>query len=104
MAHLRFGNESVIEHVKADEGTNTSTPEPRPDLGNRVTSMNLNEVDGDDNPSRAMNLQMAVRLWTMHSNTAPAWVESDDDDLLAQLVADHFNTKVGRPKSWTEDH
>jgi hypothetical protein len=41
--------------------------------------MNLNEVDGEDNPSRGMNLTMLTRLWALHSDKPPAWVESDDE-------------------------
>jgi hypothetical protein len=58
-----LGNESVTEPYKPDEGTDETKIRQRKDLGRRVTSMNLNEVDGDDNPSRAMNLTMVTRLW-----------------------------------------
>lgn len=102
MPTVRLGNESVVEHVKPDEGTNESVARARKDLGQRVTTMSVNEVDGEDRESRAMNLSMVVRLWDMHSDKPPAWVESDDE-LLEQLVAGQFGCPQGRPKSWKED-
>jgi hypothetical protein len=44
-----LGNQSVTEPYKPDEGTDETLIRSRADLGRRVTSMNLNEVDGDDN-------------------------------------------------------
>jgi hypothetical protein len=101
MPQLRFGNESVIEGYKPDEGTNEVLLRERKDLGRRTTTMSLNETDIDDNPSRAMNLVQAIRFWAQSSDKPPAWVEGDDD-LLVDLVADHFGCPVGRPKSWKE--
>lgn len=105
MPVLYLGNESVIEKIKKDPALDDAPDNveyrDRADLGKRVTSMNLNEVDGDDKPSRAMNLTLAARFWPDHSDKPPAWVEGDDD-LLVQLVADHFDCKIGRPKSWKE--
>jgi hypothetical protein len=96
-----LGNQSVTEPYKPDEGTDETLIRSRADLGRRVTAMNLNEVDGDDNPSRGMNLTMAARLWAMHSDEAPAWVESDDE-LLSALIADHYGCDIGRPDDWQE--
>jgi hypothetical protein len=48
-----LGNESVTEPYKPDEGTDATEIKARPDLGRRVTAMNLNEVDGSDEPSRS---------------------------------------------------
>jgi hypothetical protein len=48
-----------------------------------------------------MNLTMATRLWAMHSDEAPAWVESDDE-LLSALIADHYGCDIGRPDDWQE--
>lgn len=101
MPTIALGNESVIEHYKPDEGTDETKVKARKDLGNRVTTMSLNETDITDKPSRAMNLQMVTRLWEMHSDKPPAWVDGDDE-LLTQLVADHYGAPVGRPKSWKE--
>jgi hypothetical protein len=96
-----LGNESVTEPYKPDEGTDETKIRQRKDLGRRVTAMNLNEVDGQDEPSRGMNLTMLTRLWAMHSDKSPSWVESDDE-LLAALIADHYGCKNGRPKNWKE--
>jgi hypothetical protein len=96
-----LGNESVTEPYKPDEGTDETKIRQRKDLGRRVTTMNLNEVDGDDNPSRAMNLTMVTRLWALHSDKPPAWV-AGDDDLLNALIADHYGCELGRPKNWKE--
>jgi hypothetical protein len=98
---LRLGNESVIEGYKPDEGSNEVLYRSRKDLGKRTTTMSLNETDIDDNPSRAMNLTQAIRFWAQWSDKPPAWVEGDDD-LLVALVAEHFGCPVGRPKSWSE--
>jgi hypothetical protein len=66
-----LGNESVTEPYKPDEGTDETKIRQRKDLGRRVTTMSLNEVDGDDNPSRAMNLTMATRLWAGSPTSRP---------------------------------
>ena len=103
MATIVLGNDSVIEEVKKDQALDASPDNveyvKRKDLGRRETTMDLNEVDGDDNPSRAMNLTLAVRFWPRHSDKPPAWVDGTDE-LLVALVADHFGCPVGRPKSW----
>jgi hypothetical protein len=45
--------------------------------------------------------------WNHHSrgdnvaDTAPDWVESDNDG-LAQLLAEHFECPKGRPKGWKD--
>lgn len=101
MPTVLLGNESVTEPYKPDEGTDETLIRPRADLGRRVTAMNLNEVDGVDNPSRGMNLTLAIRFWAQHSDQPPAWVESDDD-LLAALIADHYGCELGRPENWKE--
>jgi hypothetical protein len=101
MAQLRFGNESVIEGYKPDEGTNDVVYRAREDLGCRIQTMSLNETDIDDNPSRAMNLALAVRFWGQCSDKPPVWVEGDDE-LLVSLVADHFGCPIGMTKSWKE--
>jgi hypothetical protein len=103
MPTVEFGNESVLEPRKKDD-TKDASPDNvelkvRKDLGRRVTTMSLNEVDGDNNPSRGMNLTMATRLWPMQSDRPPSWVDSEDD-LLAELLADQYDCPVGRPKSW----
>src|SRR5262245_32236812 len=105
MPTIMLGNASVVEEVKKDEALDASPYHVervhRKDLGKRVTTMVLNETDIDDRPSRGMNLTMAVQLWARHSDKPPDWVEGDDE-LLAQLVADHYGCSVGRSKSWKE--
>lgn len=112
MPVVAFGNESVVETYKPDEGTNATKLRHRKALGRRITTMHLNEVDGpppgpaaaawEERPSTSMNVAMAIRFWAGESDKAPAWVESTDE-LLAQLLAQHFDCPVGRPKSWKED-
>lgn len=101
MPTVMLGNESVLEPYKPDPGTDVTKTRARNDLGRRTTTMSLNEVDGADNPSRAMNLAMLTRLWPLHSDQPPAWVDGDDP-LLVSLIADHFGCEQGRPKSWKE--
>jgi hypothetical protein len=96
---VTLGNESVLESYKPDQGTNATKLKARTDLGQQVTTMQLNEVDGDDRPSRSMNLTLVLRFWAEHSDKPPAWVDGDDD-LLNALVADELGCKIGRPKSW----
>lgn len=98
---LTFGNESVVEGYKEDEGVNLVKLRARKDLGRRVTTMNLNETDIDERPSRAMNLKTCVLMWQELSDKAPSWVEGDDR-LLVELAADHFGCAIGRPKNWRE--
>ena len=99
MPTVQLGNESVIESYKPDPGTNATKLKSRKDLGQQVTTMHLNEVDGEDRPSRAMNLTMVQRFWSEHSDKPPMWVDGDDD-LLNALVADELGCDIGRPKSW----
>lgn len=112
---VSLGNESVIEGYKPDEGVDTTLFRPRKDLGSRVVSMNLSETEGRmvevlegkppvwvEQPSRSMNLTMAIRLWTHCSDKDPSWVESNDP-LFASLLADHFGgIPTKRPKDWKE--
>jgi len=43
-------------------------------------------------------------LWGFHSNAeAPSWVWSDND-VLAKMVADHFDTSLGLPADFAETH
>lgn len=105
MAVITLGNAHVIEVFKKDDGLEP-TPDnieivDRADLGQQVCTMNLNEVDGDDRPSRAMNLNCVVRMWPFQSDQPPAWVDGDDE-LLVALVAEHFECPAGRPKNWQE--
>lgn len=99
MPTLNLGNASVVESYKPDPGTNETKLKRRKDLGRQVTTMQLNEVDGDDRPSRSMNLTLVKRFWSEHSDQPPAWVDGDDD-LLNALVADEFGCDIGRPKNW----
>lgn len=105
MAIVYLGNKSVITQVKKDDSLDATADNlktiGRGDLGQRVTTLNLNETDIEDRPSRAMNLALAANLWATQSDKAPVWVESDDE-LLATLIADHFGCPVGRPKSFKE--
>ena len=102
-ATLWFGNSSVIEEVKIDPDLDASPGNVkylnRSDLGNQVTTMSMNEVDGDGNWSREINSSTAKLLWSKHSDKPPAWIVGTDE-LLVALLADHYGCPVGRPKSW----
>lgn len=99
MPIVAFGNESVVERVKKDASKDDSPDNVqvvgRQDLGNRVTTMALNE------PSLAANVAHVERFWGGESDEPPAWVESDSDALEA-VLADHYGCPRGRPKSWKE--
>jgi hypothetical protein len=69
MPTLNLGNASVVESYKPDPGTNETKLKRRKDLGQQVTTMQLNEVDGDDRPSRSMNLTLVKRFWSQHSDS-----------------------------------
>jgi len=105
MATIVLGNDSVIEEVKIDPALDASPDNvhyvARKDLGRREVTMDLNEVNGDDRPSRAMNFTLAVRFWGRHSDKPPAWVDGTDR-LLVELLADHYGCPIGRPKTWTK--
>lgn len=111
MPTIRLGNVSVVQAYKPDEGVNVVLIKKDPYAGNRVTTFALNETepvrhpDGtlgpEDRPSRALNFSMVKRIWPEHSDKNPAWVEGDDE-LLVALLADEFTCAVGRPKKWQE--
>jgi hypothetical protein len=105
MPNIRLGNESVIEETKKDPDAESSADnvyyKARKALGNRVTTMFLAETDIANRPNRAMNMQLATREWERHSDKPPAWVDGDDD-LLVQLLADHYGCPIGQPKNWKE--
>lgn len=100
---LLLGNTAPVDSVRGadDELTRTS----RPDLGNRITTVSLPE----DAPMPPSEVLRSVRdLWPWHSDAdGPEWVECDDDEALAGVVAAEFTTpdhacSVGRPKGWEE--
>lgn len=66
----------------------------------QVTTIQANEAD------RLLNLTVIKGLWTTQSTEPPAWVESEDERLAAD-VADVFSNDdhtcvVGRPTKWGE--
>lgn len=105
MATILMGNVSVIEEVKKDPDLDASPDNviyvKRDDLGKRTTSFQLNEVDINDKESREMNSSMAKLLWAKHSDKPPAWVDGNDE-LLVALLADYYGCPIGQPKSWKE--
>lgn len=100
MPTVMFGNESVLEPYKPDPDVNIIKTRPRPELGRQVTTMFLVETDINEQPSLPMNVAMAVRFWANDSDQPPSWVECPENDLLAQVIAQHFGCPVGRPKKW----
>ena len=105
---LLLGNTAVVE-VRTNEDPKTGERLPderidRSDLGNRTTTVRFPQ----DVPLDT-RVQHVRELWPYHSDAdGPEWVESDDDPLLAELVARNFTTEthtctVGRPKGWKED-
>jgi hypothetical protein len=99
MPTVTLGNVSVVQGFKPDEGINVVVLRRVKNVGNQETTFQLNEVDGQDRPSRAMNLALLVRMWQEHSDKDPAWVDGNDR-LTVELVADHFDCPIGRPDNW----
>lgn len=104
MPKVMFGNESVIEQLKKDEGGDATpdnlTTRARKDLGNQVTTFTIPPAT-DDPTGWTVQKQLAfvTSVWPLHSDKQPAWVESDDAT-LEQFFAAQYNCPAGRPKNW----
>lgn len=98
---LLLGNTAVVESVRGDDGELRRTA--RSELGNQITTVSFPDDMGFTDRLRAVE-----SAWPFHSDDPPEWVECDDDDALAQLVARAFSSgdhecRVGRPRGWKEN-
>lgn len=67
---------------------------------NKLDGKRVTRVDFPEDMSVAEAVETIIKpvkgIWAQHSDEAPDWVESDSD-MLAQLLADHFDCTVGAP-------
>lgn len=97
MPTITLGNTAPVQAVKVDD-TTAIKREPRPDLGNTVTTFVV-----PDNVGVGEALQTVSSVFASHhSDAKPAWVESDDE-VVAQALSREFGCPVGRPDGWGED-
>lgn len=104
MPKVMFGNQSVIEAVKKDEGADAAPDnlryKARKDLGQQVTTFTMpGATDDPTGWTVAKQLAFVDSVWPMHSDKPPAWIESDDANLQGFLAA-QYGCREGRPKNW----
>lgn len=110
MLQVRFGNTSVIEAIKKDEGADAAeenlTYRVRKDLGQQVTTFRIPPItyleDGTvDETGWTLQKQLAfvTSVWPMHSDKPPAWVEATDP-AMQSLFAQQYGCREGQPKTW----
>lgn len=110
MPQVTLGNTAVLEPYKPDPASDETKVRRRKDLGNQTTTFSLppqTHVSGsDDKPMVDPSgwtfekwLSAVSSMWQMHSDAAPAWVESNDETLQKVLAA-QFGCREGRPKNW----
>lgn len=111
MPIVRLGNASVIEAVKKDEGVDASEENlnyrARKELGNQVTTFTIPPIsyleDGTVDLTGwtlVKQLDFVTRVWPMHSDKNPVWVECDDP-LLQAHFASQYGCREGQPKNWS---
>lgn len=85
MATVYLGNPAAL-----DDG--------EPMEGQRITTATIPE---DHTVAEALSAITARDgVWPNHSAApAPAWVESDNED-LACLLSSHYGCRIGRPSNW----
>jgi hypothetical protein len=83
----------AVTHAGSDAPAAPDSATPRPDLSQQITTISLGEGGG---------LADVVAVWAAHSSADPAWVEGDDEDLVAQ-VASHYSIPVGCPDNGDPD-
>ena len=88
-----FGEAQAVVHSADEAPPSPVQSVPRPDLSQQVTTISLGEGG---------TVLDVVAAWQSHSTAAPAWVESDDDVLEAQ-VAEHFGCERGCPDNGLDD-
>lgn len=97
-----LGNSAAKEAYRDDKGA----LHHRALKGARVTTVVI--PDSYTLMEAVSTIAAADGAWNHHSqgddvtDSAPDWVESDNDG-LAQLLAEHFECPKGRPKGWKED-
>jgi hypothetical protein len=82
----------------------THLREPVTDNGQNTVSVTRVGIPASMGLAEAVGTVLTVYA-DDHSNDPPEWVWSDDDPLVAQAIADHFqrqgrNTQVGIPEEW----
>lgn len=93
--HATLGNSKA----KQAKGEGVNVTEFEPVKGNRVTTVYFPE---DMKLGEAFTtVTTANGVWENHSDGAPDWVESDSKG-LAELLAEHYGCRIGRPKDWKE--
>lgn len=101
MPTVLLGNTAVTVPVteaqavahSGDEAPPAPNGTAAPGLGQQITTLTL--------PAESTIADL-VAAWTAHSSAAPAWVESDDDVLAAQ-VAEHYGCPIGCPDNGDPD-
>lgn len=101
MPTVLLGNSAVIVPVteaqavvhSGDEAPPAPNTVEAPELGQQITTIAL--------PAES-TIADVVACWTAHSSADPAWVESDDDVLAAQ-VAEHYGCPIGCPDNGDPD-
>lgn len=97
MPTILLGNTAPIQPVKVDPNTTEVERVPRPDLGNTVTTFNVpNHIGAGEMLSTISSV-----FKSHHSDAKPAWVEGDDEVIVAALARE-FGCPVGRPGGWQE--
>lgn len=101
MPTVKLGNEAVLEPYKPDPGSNETKVKQRKDLGNQITTFSLPGLSVGDPTGWTFEkwLGAVTSMWEMHSDKAPAWVESDDET-LQKVISAQYSCREGRPKSW----
>ena len=98
---VQLGNSAAKEAYRDEKGRLLHR-----DLdGSRVTTVVI--PDSYTLMEAVSSIVAADGAWNHHSrgdnvtDSAPDWVESDNDG-LAQLLAEHFECPKGRPKGWKD--
>lgn len=97
---VQLGNSAAKEAYRDDKGLHH-----RDVRGSRVTTVVI--PDSYSLMEAVSSVVSQDGAWNHHSqgadvsDSAPDWVESDNDG-LAQLLAEHFECPIGRPKGWKD--
>jgi hypothetical protein len=99
MPEVRLGNVAVREVIGADHD---GAPIHRRHSGQSTTVIHLpSDEENWTHDERVRTVVHDDGHWRAHSSKPPAWVESDDPQLQAELAA-HFGCPIGRPSGWTD--
>jgi hypothetical protein len=87
--YVRLGNVAAREGIKTGKSVKWRKIE-----GNQVTTFSIE----DERPLDIAFTEVKGG-WDWHSSKAPAWIDSDNHELL-QMLAEHWNCAVGQPSNW----